>query len=717
MRRLLLVCLLLLVVPSLVSAAFQTPTYQPLAVRAAVPAYTVKPDLSNIANLKQFGAFTQAQKGLLSKNGFFASPEKDSQLFFSYERNDYLVIPNFITADSVIQLYHIFYDYSLREVEAERLVPLCQKLTTHMLAQSVSTYRHLPPGPVRDSALRNVAYFGVAAKSLGLSAALPEEARPLVEREWERITAHRGREDSSVFPYQVDFSQFAVRGHYTRNEGLKRYFQAMMWYGLLPFALEWPVRQTAYPQIRQSLLITRDLYQSNLGGKPAIELWNRIYEPTVFYVETTDDHTPAEWRETAIKVWGHLPTPADLSDRAKLDAFHDLAMKLRPPRIATFPESAPQQVLGIPTGPQFRFMGQRSIPDSYMLQELVWSNVGTEEHKRLMPMGLDILAAVGSLRAYRHLTSMGETKYDHYDDQLGKLRDEFAAKSESDWRRNLYWGWLWVLKGSIQPVGKGYPSFMRSDAWLDRQLNSALASWSELRHDTILYAKQSVTAECGNGAEPGKQPPVPKGYVEPAAEVYHRLRWLTQTTRAGLRDRDLLTRALGDSFSRMDDLLAFLERVSVRELADQQLKAAEYDQIRLLGAELHNLFNQVSTAIGGKSGELISQSDDNMAVVADVHTDFTKSECLEEAVGQANHIYVVVPIGGKLYLTRGSIFSYYEFAHPMADRLTDEAWQSMLGTEKQLEPPSWTSSFLAGPKSEIPVPKWPRTDHSGQGSC
>ena len=34
------------------------------------------------------------------------------------------------------------------------------------------------------------------------------------------------------FPYDLDYSQFTIRGHYTRTEDFGRYFKAMMWYGL-----------------------------------------------------------------------------------------------------------------------------------------------------------------------------------------------------------------------------------------------------------------------------------------------------------------------------------------------------------------------------------------------------------------------------------------------------------------------------------------------------
>ncbi len=61
----------------------------------------------------------------------------------------------------------------------------------------------------------------------------------------------------------------------------------------------------------------------------------------------------------------------------------------------------------------------------------------------------------------------------------------------------------------------------------------ALGSWTELRRDTILYAKQ-VYAEMGAGALPPPAPEPPKGYVEPVPELYARLQALAQMTIDGL---------------------------------------------------------------------------------------------------------------------------------------------------------------------------------------
>jgi hypothetical protein len=84
-----------------------------------------------------------------------------------------------------------------------------------------------------------------------------------------------------------------------------------------------------------------------------------------------------------------------------------------------------------------------------------------------------------------------------------------------------------------------------------------------------------------------------------------------------------------------------------------------------------------------------------MAVVADVHTDANTGQVLEEGVGHPSHLFVLVPVEGKMTLCRGAAFTYYEFKWPMSDRLTDEAWQAKLKDRTAPQLPSWTKSFTA----------------------
>jgi hypothetical protein len=236
---------------------------------------------------------------------------------------------------------------------------------------------------------------------------------------------------------------------------------------------------------------------------------------------------------------------------------------------------------------------------------------------------------------------------------------------------------------------------MQTPAWTDKQINTALGSWTELRHDTILYAKQSVVAECG-GEGGGVEVAHPKGYVEPEVLTYWRLRLLATQLRDGLKQRGLLKdEDLQRSFGDLIETLQFLQNASVKELSNQGLTKEEYDAIEYYGDRLGRL--NLFTTRGQNGDEITSTADKDMAVVADVHTGPIGGEdhALEEGVGHANEIYVVYPLGGRLLLGRGAVFSYHEFTVKVDNRLTDELWQQQLGSPKPPASPKWTESFLS----------------------
>jgi hypothetical protein len=55
-------------------------------------------------------------------------------------------------------------------------------------------------------------------------------------------------------------------------------------------------------------------------------------------------------------------------------------------------------------------------------------------------------------------------------------------------------------------------------------------------------------------------------------------------------------------------------------------------------------------------------------------------------------VFAVANVNSKRWLARGGVYSYYEFRHPMSERMTDAGWRS-LPVRPSL--PNWTSSFMA----------------------
>lgn len=654
------------------------------AQTARVRPYKVSPSLAEVVNLRHFNRkmpVIARKKAMLSKNLFAVSPTKTKQLFQIYEDNDYKDIPSFVTTDTVLHLYHIFFDHTLRTVEEQSLMPVLQRLTQGMLAGSIKTWSEMNDPQLKRAALKNVAFFGIAAHYLGEPGKVPAEAERMTKAETVLIDSHEGFRVGAIFPYEIDYSQFVPRGHYTRSETLQRFFRVMMWYGLTPFALR-SNEARADETIRQSLLLTRSLHIAGLERE-----WETIYEPTSFYVGSSDDVTPAEWRSAMDRVFGANAGAAEFSNAQKFDAFISAAEKLRPAKIQNRRLIVEGKTVAPDPGVQLRFMGQRYIPDSEILQRL------TVPLKRVMPSGLDVMSVLGNERATAILdadpAAYNPQNWQEYKSERTKLIEQFSRVSAETWTSNLYWSWLNALRTVQQPAPEGYPSFMRSSAWNDKSLNTALGSWAELRHDTILYGKQSG-AEMGDGSEPAPY----KGYVEPNVRFWQQMLDLTRQSKDGLASRQLMPEGLEAKFDSFAEMLTNLKTISEKELRNEKLTEDEYDSIRSIGGTLEYLTLSVMTG-NPDTWELVNETDKDMAVVADVHTGDNK--VLEEAVGHANEILVIVPVEGKLVLTRGAVFSYYEFTFPASNRLTDEKWQVMVNTGKTPAPPAWTRSFAILP--------------------
>lgn len=671
--------------------------YIPVNVTPNVADYTIDQNLSNVVNLNQFPNLTPEQKKKLASNGFVVAPSKQEQLFYIYEDNTYKKIPNFITTDSVLQVYHIFYDYTLRSAEYMTLLPNALALNENMLAQLQKEYDAITNPEVKAEALITLGYFGVAQLAFGgeLPVGFPNEVKTLVDSEMALFNAASGRVPSPLFKYEIDYSLFTPRGHYTRSEELEKYFKGMSWYGVVPFPFynsDGATRDTK--SALRSIITVAALCR--LPEQNGTALWENIYSPTAFFVGAADDVTPFQIAEIITKVYGGIPDLNKIADPEKLDLFYKEVDKLPKPQINAKNTLAQAEGKDIPSGLQFRFMGQRYIPDSEILQEL------SESILRPFPTGLDVFASLGSKRAADIIQTIYRPAeaWPEYTKNFQRMKEKFTSLPDSTWQSNMYYAWLWTQNSLNGEYGKGYPMFMRNTAWQDKSLATALGSWAEMRHDTILYAKGSA-AECGGF----DQPPVVRAYVEPNAELYNRLLWLTSYSRENLLTRGILPENIEYVCESFESMLAFLRDCSIKELKGEDLTTEEYDSLLTYGGLLENLTTNC-VENGYIWYQIESETDRNMAVIADVHTTYPGGY-LEEAVGTAAEIYVVVLMGGELYLTRGAVFDYFEFVSQ--ERLTDEQWQKSLKDNLEPERPPFTSSFIEGEAPEVPAPIEPYT--------
>jgi hypothetical protein len=714
-------------------------------VSARVPATKLPLALRELRNLRQVQrkvALGEGDRDLLAKNGFVVTDELVPKVVYEdyvqfYQKLDELKLPIFITSDSVLHYFHVFFDTILMRLEEGYFYDDLRAIDTALLEASVKVHA-ASSGELREAARRNMATFAVAlellapgkGKSKGKARSVPEPVRKEVAAELELVAKHKGFAASPLFLYKEDYSQYVPRGHYDRSEKLRRYFLAMMWHGRMTLLAKGspalargasecrPDGIVSEPDARiqtlQALLLTKHYLESKLVQ----EKLTRISTITTFFVGPSDDlglpeyvralgvTDPARFPPLTAETAGKL-AQAVLALKAEPRIYSGLGdCQLSPP----FDSASARKLLARTKG--LRLMGQRYTLDSWLMASIVspysgeytgkrdprpftWVKTPIGREVRGFPRGLDVMALLGSKRARTLTREQGDADYSRFAARFAELEKSVLAIDERGWFEDLYRSWLHVLQALLVEPGSGYPSFMQTAAWQDKQLLTALASWAELRHDTILHVKQSYTmAEC-EGEDEEK---TITGFVEPVPLLYARL-----STLLGVMERGLARHLTRTELKKIDvqfgleefkRMVAKLDTIARKQLANRRLSKQEYEFIRDFGVSSETLLSTVVKGSGPRSYQSEVSADAlKTTLVADVHTDGNTRQVLEEAVGYVRTLVVAYPTpGGKLMLATGPVFSHYELKLPMAERLTDRAWRERLKSNPP-EEPGWTSSF------------------------
>ncbi len=640
--------------------------------------------VDDILNPFQLESMDKLQEPL-GRNSFAIVPGRKIQLFHVYEKNDYSDFPSFVTTDLYLQLFHMYFDCMVREMER------------HGLSQAVEQFCHAMK---EHTTGWNQAYFTIAeALITGQQPAIADgKYKQQILDEIGKI--ERSQDSFSEFlDYRnamFGYSLFRPRGHYTRNDSLGRYFRAMMWLQHVPFGTDKP------EQLRNALILA-DVIGKNAELR---KTYDRLFEPMTFLFGKPDNLTILQVYDEMQKVG--LPLEKLLKNkkamaaiRKSLDAMGENQTRIRP----KFERTSRVKI---------NLMPQRYTPDGEVLNEMV--DALGDPSQRPVPSGLDVFAAMNAGIAEQVLT--GELRVqDAWPEYLPTLKKMKARMQEIDWNETLSNRWLSALQ-TLQDTTYFHrfdiydenenqmPAFMRTDQWAKKNLNTALASWAELKHDAILYAKQPVGAECGAGGPPD---PVVKGYVEPNVNFWKRAVALNIALAEFMEKYQLQTPKLLSTGERISELAEFLLRVSRKELyAWPELTDEEYNQIEIIGSTVENisldLIREPDQYLDGWDN--VQGADRSIACVADVYTangdNNPNKSILYAATGPAYEIYVVVNIDGGRYLTRGAVLSYREFQRSIDEqRLTDEEWQQLLKQQPDRGVPSWMKEIIVPIDGEL----------------
>jgi hypothetical protein len=663
-RLLLLLCLVILFLAFIPASV--TVWGFPVNDRAALPA--ASPSSFELpTNLRAVAAIYPLSRGAearLRTDGFVVLTGQDvdrlsSAYFGLFTREEVSV---FITTDAALHLFHNVFDDLLAEVEREYLYEDVEWLVQQLYTASAARYETILEGtqPLGKQAARHdVLIFAVAARLLDDHFVLPEYVEPEASQYVQKVLEHT---ETEFYPGD-DYTQYEPRGHYAGDEQLEAYFRAVKWLSRRIFRIE----DDCHPADADVELTAAAMLARLIDQDVDIEArWQSVYDVTRLLAGPADSITPIMVQQALGNVFGTgftLDLLEDPDDRAALRA--ELEKDDYPTsEIIPVPLEYPGQI-----PPKYvQFIGERYLPDAEAMQETCFPDV----LDRLLPSGLDVMATVLASDRAGHWLADEMATYPELITQTARLRAQFNAYTTTQWTKSTYNGWLYSLRPLLRPMPANAPAFMQSVAWEDKELNTALGSWTQLRHDFILYGKQTyIPAPWAEGP----------GLVEPVPNTFGRLADLCDNTYRTLDGSDMLPEAHGRSLSELANKLRTWRDYAQKVADGDWLTEQEQDSIHRVGLWLLWFF---------EDGHVEEKSP---MLVADVASDSNTGRVLHEGTGHFNPLIVVyTPPGGEPIAGIGYVFSHYEFAEQDWNRLTDAEWARRL-QESPPPRPVWTASF------------------------
>ena len=666
---------------------------------------------------------TEYEKSLIGDHGFMVSERLDKvsfgQAILEIFHND---LPVFVSTDAILHALHISYDRILKDIEVGLLEDQLKALLNDLHNSMQQLHNKYSSNQQMLTMLKDVDIYVTVPLLLLEETVTPyyPDNQVMIDSILTWIYDEEGFVLSTIFSSTcriMDWSQFKPRGHYVLDPmsgiSLEEYFRAMMWLGRIELYLIAPVSDSTYCPTQSFEDIQRQAIDAFLINELFdITGVNTTYEEIEnviqFFVGESDNVTlpNLNYLQQAIS----LDSASQLLDSLKMVEFQDtlanqaFAQQLILSQILI---SNPMDPTQIKPASAFLLFGQRFVIDSYVTASVVYDRIMYQGWKvcRLYPSTLDVLFSLGNSASAQLL--INELNEYHYSTNLAALRYLIDNYNPDFWESSLYNYWLNSVRELNPPLNRdGLPEFMQTAAFWQQKMNTQLASWTELRHDNLLYAKQSYTG--------GSICSYPFSFVEPFPEFYANLKTYAEK---GLNFFNTLNIDpwikihIMDYYQNFIPISDTLQSVSEKELNGETFTPEEilflqtmlYDIPTGSGDPFHGWYPKLfyrDFEFGTLTVLEYSGLMDSDHLVADIHT--TPTDCAGNIIGAISHVGTG-PVNVGVFLTKnhqgdltafaGPVMSYYDYRTYDFLRLTDEEWANT-HLQSALRP-DWVNIYLA----------------------
>jgi hypothetical protein len=674
-------------------------------------------------------AFTPDELALLEQNGFLVS----DRLAFADFTTAYAYIywkdlPVLVTTDSILYVVHHVYDELLARLESTVLTSKLSRLLTESLR------RLQRDAEANDDARLNALYADLEVYlsiPLALLTGRPEPGKdaPQMDRYLELAETADDIAEIELFGGQrkIDFTLFKHRGHYIESEELKRYFRAISWLTHVDFRfVEYDPQ--GQPKLNVEHLAAAAILRQAIDEADQRRTWQEFDALFGAFVGRSDNMRLPDLdrflKDAKAKTPAILIHRSDPDELLALLTTRDYGQQRITGQILSVHAGNPNP---LPRPVNFALLGQRFAIDSYLMSNLVYDQLLVDGQKvqRPLPSPLDVMYVLGNDRATTHLQD--ELAQYGYQGNLAALRRAVDDYDPAFWTGTVYNRWLGALRELNRDTTEAYPQAMRTAAWADKMLHTQLASWAQLRHDNVLYAKQSVTSIllCD----------YPAGYVEPYPEFYAAIRDYARAGRALFEslsvneftpEEPALREAALTHFANLETVAGRLQSMAEKELRREPFTPEE--EAFLQDTAVRHLETQDTGCAEvtlehweGWYASLFLSREASLVLIADIHTNPNNDPnfpalypptVLHVATGPVAGIVFVANTDEGPIMYVGPTFTYYEVVeegYPPV-RLTDQTWLKRLGVSPLPAVPDWTGAFrlpASAPFSYLSLPGKP----------
>ena len=643
---------------------------------------------------------TDYERSLIDRHGFMVTerlaPNSFADGFWDIYKKD---LPVFLSTDAILHALHMSYDLLLQDTERAILIPRLTALLDQLHAALPALEARYAAEPRMQASLRDVDVYLTVPRTL--LAGTPIAPRwPENQATVNDLLALIAAENAATYPLfsetcrHLDFSQFTPRGHYTDEPALTRYFQAMMWLGRTEIYLIAPETASCSPtdaDVQRQTIMALLLAEAMEIGQSETVL-AEMNDIIGFFVGEPDNVTVDNLRTVMAAV--QAEQASDLVDFTRWQAFQDMLAE----QSFAFQQINSQILFSdniydpdrLRPASAFMLLGQRFVIDSYVTGHVVFDEVRPvgPAPPRLLPSTQDVLFALGNDASAQLL----EPELDRYGyaPNLAALRYLVDSYEPDFWNSTLYNGWLDAVRTLNPPTDRaGLPAFMQTGAWWQQKMNTQLAAWAQLRHDNLLYAKQSYTG--------GITCFYPFSYVEPIPEFYEAVSRFARNAAEHFEAVEgqgaSFANYVAEHFRFVEDINTRLNAIALKERSRTPFSEEEKDFLKEMireentcGPEIDGWYPRLF--YGGKE-----RSKEPDLVVADIHTVPTDEFgnlvgwVLHAGTGPLNMAVINVDVPGEgLISFIGPVMSYYEHISTNFERLTDETWQAAYAAAPSFRP-------------------------------